>query len=235
MMMMMMCPLPQVVRWTLLAFAAAMVLVVQQQQESRNGVSNTAAVVLAFVPTAPAVMHPLRSISATTTTTTNTRGTALAMGMFGTKEVDADNLLTIVIPQKNVDDTTVAVLIEFVQSWGVEFFEDDAVTTTTPVKVLAVPNGVQLLFQKVASGYASRGLPRNDEKQKKQKKKKEPLQGGVEINVLDDAAAAAAAGVTVRAKRCHLDEDTMVKEMSETAIVTELKKAIAVWIQETAK
>ena len=36
----------------------------------------------------------------------------------------------------------------------------------------------------------------------------------------------------VLARRCNIDEDTMIKEMSEEAILNELKKAIRIWKEE---
>jgi hypothetical protein len=38
--------------------------------------------------------------------------------------------------------------------------------------------------------------------------------------------------VRVRARRCNIDEDTVIKEMSEEAILNQLKKALDVWKKE---
>jgi hypothetical protein len=38
--------------------------------------------------------------------------------------------------------------------------------------------------------------------------------------------------IQVRARRCDIDEDTMIKEMSEQAIINELQTAIDVWKKE---
>ena len=53
-------------------------------------------------------------------------------------------------------------------------------------------------------------------------------EGGVEILVeqLENG------DIQVIAKRCDFDEDTMIKEMSESAILEQLKKAIGVWKKE---
>jgi len=67
------------------------------------------------------------------------------------------------------------------------------------------------------------------------KKKEEKKQGGVEIQVVVKKLASASASASsysllqVRAKRCEVDEDTMIKEMSEEVIIQELTKAIGVW------
>jgi hypothetical protein len=57
------------------------------------------------------------------------------------------------------------------------------------------------------------------------KKKDEKKQGGVEILV----EKLSSSSLQVRAKRCEIDDDTMIKEMSEEVIIQELKKAIGVW------
>jgi hypothetical protein len=67
----------------------------------------------------------------------------------------------------------------------------------------------------------------NDDLKKKTttKKKDEKKQGGVEILV----EKLSSSSLQVRAKRCEIDDDTMIKEMSEEVIIQELKKAIGVW------
>eukprot|EP00568_Trieres_chinensis_P007980 CAMPEP_0183309332 /NCGR_PEP_ID=MMETSP0160_2-20130417/25020_1 /TAXON_ID=2839 ORGANISM="Odontella Sinensis, Strain Grunow 1884" /NCGR_SAMPLE_ID=MMETSP0160_2 /ASSEMBLY_ACC=CAM_ASM_000250 /LENGTH=130 /DNA_ID=CAMNT_0025473343 /DNA_START=369 /DNA_END=761 /DNA_ORIENTATION=+ len=118
---------------------------------------------------------------------------------------------------------------------------------TTPVKVFpsdGVPDeegvvsvsGVRLVFQATKTGNAYKS--KDEEKASKQddefgasdssevdEAKKE---GGVEILVekLNDGE------VRVRARRCDLDEDTMIKEMSEENIINKLKEAINVWKKE---
>ena len=57
------------------------------------------------------------------------------------------------------------------------------------------------------------------------KNKDEKKQGGVEVLV----EKLPSSSLQVRAKRCEVDDDTMIKEMSEEVIIQELKKAIGVW------
>jgi hypothetical protein len=86
--------------------------------------------------------------------------------------------------------------------------------------------GVKLLFKKVNTGYKDKDDEKNkDEKKKKEKVKKE---GGVEIRIsqLSDG------NLQVVASRCDLDEDTMIKEMSEQAIIDSLRKAWGAWKKE---
>ena len=69
----------------------------------------------------------------------------------------------------------------------------------------------------------------NTDTKKKKKKKNEVKQGGVEVLV----ERLSSGEVQVRARRCNIDEDTMIKEMSEEAIVSELKAALGIWKRET--
>jgi hypothetical protein len=73
---------------------------------------------------------------------------------------------------------------------------------------------------KTEEGDAPRKKAEGDDSKKK--KKKEKKQGGVEILV----EKLSFGGIRVRARRCDLDEDTMIKEMSEKAIIAELQTAI---------
>ena len=65
----------------------------------------------------------------------------------------------------------------------------------------------------------------NGDSKKTTKNKDEKKQGGVEVLV----EKLASSSLQVRAKRCEVDDDTMIKEMSEEVIIQELKKAIGVW------
>jgi hypothetical protein len=65
----------------------------------------------------------------------------------------------------------------------------------------------------------------NSEKKATTKKKDEKKQGGVEVLV----EKLSSSSLQVRAKRCEVDDDTMIKEMSEEVIIQELKKAIGIW------
>ena len=89
--------------------------------------------------------------------------------------------------------------------------------------------GVQILFQKVNTGYADRDKGKEDKKESPatdKQGKPEVKQGGVEIVVLADDDGGSE---KVVARRCEMDEDTMIKEMSEIVILKELHTAIDVW------
>merc|ERR1712238_123395 len=58
-------------------------------------------------------------------------------------------------------------------------------------------------------------------------KQEEKKQGGVQIFVEKLSGS-----LQVRAVRCEIDDDTVIKEMSEEAIIRELQKAINVWKKE---
>lgn len=104
-------------------------------------------------------------------------------------------------------------------------------------------NGVRILFQMTNTGdrYKSASEEREDEKTRSSgggggtTKKSSPTtnivgkarkEGGVEILIektLDNT-------IRVRARRCNMDDKTIVKEMSETVILKSLKKAVESWV-----
>mmetsp|Transcript_6695 Transcript_6695/g.8826 ORF Transcript_6695/g.8826 Transcript_6695/m.8826 type:complete len:282 (+) Transcript_6695:264-1109(+) len=103
-------------------------------------------------------------------------------------------------------------------------------------------SGVKLIFKpaKTGSAYKSKEEEKateekvsgyNDPSNDKKKKRKPKKEGGVQIVVekIDDGK------LRVRAFRCEMDEDTIIKEMSEEAIISNLKKAMNAWKkQQTA-
>ena len=101
--------------------------------------------------------------------------------------------------------------------------------TTEGVKFLT---SVQLLFQPPSggTGYGDKDDEKDDggNDNSNKKKKKKAAEGGVEVVVLEEASGR----LKILARRCNMDEDTMVKEMSEQAIIDELKKAIRIWKEE---
>lgn len=131
-------------------------------------------------------------------------------------------------------------LSDYVSTWS-KLLEGKGMGLTTPVKVRASVSqpiddesvvdhsGVQILFQKVESGYKSKKEEDQYEQQDEPKKEKKVIkQGGVEILVeklKDDS-------VQVRARRCEMEEETVIKEMSEATILKELKTALDVWKKE---
>jgi hypothetical protein len=139
-----------------------------------------------------------------------------------------------------------AALSEYIRLWA-DLFEDESkqrMGLTTPVKIfpsssvaegVADSAGVRIVFQKTKTGdkYKSSkdekaAESESDDDAPKKKKKDARLEGGVQVLVerLDTG------DMVVRATRSDFDEDTMIKEMSEETILSELKRAMDVWRRE---
>lgn len=128
-------------------------------------------------------------------------------------------------------------LCEYVEKWA-NLFTTGNIKLTTPVTVVKVSNensrGVRLLFQNTNTRYQSKSDEKEaadvdpttsqDDTSRKSKKKEATKQGGVEI-LVDKSTSS----IQVVASRCEIDEDTIIKEMSEETIIHELKQAIEVW------
>lgn len=131
-------------------------------------------------------------------------------------------------------------LSEYIQQWSKYFLDDPkGMGLVTPVNLLpsdttAVEDGVtqvsgvKIVFKKTKTGGSYKSSKEEkavEEGGRTVKKKKEIREGGVEILVeqLNDGK------VQVRVRRCETDEETTIKEMSEEAIVNDLKKAVGVW------
>ncbi|KAL3918322.1 MAG: hypothetical protein SGILL_004295 [Bacillariaceae sp.] len=146
-------------------------------------------------------------------------------------------------------------LSDYIRNKWAVLFTNGNIKLTTPVKLdnialsvsseddgVNVASGVRLLFQKVDTGYKSKEEEKQDEqsggykpptqakKEEKKKKEDETSQGGVEVLVeqLENGS------LRVKAQRCDVDDDTMVKEMSEEKILSELQQAIDVWKKDSA-
>lgn len=146
--------------------------------------------------------------------------------------------------QSNEGDVKFKGLSDYIQKWS-NLFETDpkGMGLTTPIKIfpskmepdgesVVACSGVRLVFKSMDTGYKSKdeessnqGATNQDKKKEKRKEKKE---GGVEVLV----EKLSSGEVRVRAQRCDVDEDTMIKEMSEERIIAELAKAIEVWKRE---
>jgi hypothetical protein len=160
-------------------------------------------------------------------------------GFGGDKTKSSDDLAS--YPKLASSDQKYESLSEYIRSWS-ELLESGGIRLTTPGKVEVVTavepqddvvssQGVQIIFQKTDTGYKSKeeeeAMERGEEEEKP-KKKKGVKEGGVEILV----EKLATDEVRVRVRRCNMDEDTVIKEMSEETILEELKKAIDVWKKE---
>lgn len=147
-------------------------------------------------------------------------------------------------------------LASYMEQWS-DRFNNGAKGTglTTPVTVSPsrfrnepdVPNvirkyGVCLEFKTTATGaaYKSKSEERELEKMSgKQQKSGPPLttlkqkkEGGIEILVEEVSKEDGKFELRVRAKRCNMDDNTVIKEMSEETILKRLNEAVEAWKKE---
>jgi len=168
-------------------------------------------------------------------------------GLFGDSSNSEDGLLAtydINVDSKDVDIRFES-LSDYITNKWINLFESGEIKLTTPVKLLKGENGIgqddssrpgntvrssscRLVFQKVDSGYESDEEEESADSESKSSDK-EQKQGGVEIEVQMISENDVAKSLRVEARRCEIDENTMIKEMSEEKIVKELQKAIDVW------
>jgi hypothetical protein len=167
----------------------------------------------------------------------------LFFGEGNTETADQDELKK--FPKLASSDDKFESLSLYIQTWSQQTFTQDGGKKsglTTPVSLILLPetksspdgnvvavSGVQLVFKPTKTGDAY--TTKNEEKAQEtaqgegSKKKKPKKEGGVEILVekLKDGQ------IQVRARRCELDEDTMIKSMSEETILGKLNEAIKAW------
>lgn len=181
-------------------------------------------------------------------------GTALK-GLFGgvfggdktvTSERDAVVLATYTIDAATEADASMKLdsLTDFLTVKWVGLFRSGTIQLTTPVEFVTnkvweaedgvdAVTGVQLIFKPKDSGYKKdQGYKKDegDEAAGEDKSKDEsPKEGGVEILV---EKLANSNKLRVRARRCEVDEGTIIKEMSEETIISELSQAVDAWKKE---
>jgi hypothetical protein len=140
------------------------------------------------------------------------------------------------------------------EKW-VRLFQTGTIQLTTPVDFVTAKvweaeegvesvEGVQLLFRKRTAAAGYKKAEEDDEKAEndgtdveastaggssKKKKKDEAKEGGVEILI---ERLAGSNQVRVRARRCEVEDGTIIKEMSEETIINELGQAIDAWKKE---
>ena len=160
--------------------------------------------------------------------------------LFGGDDKKENDELAVFSKLASDSDDKYQALADYVEKWS-KLFETGGIKLTTPVKVVAAEpeidedsdvvaaSGVCLLFQSTNTGYMSKAEEDAAEQGEPEEapKKEEKKQGGVEVLV----EKLESGEIRMRAQRCNMDEDTMIKEMSEDAIVTELMKAVDVWKQ----
>ena len=146
-------------------------------------------------------------------------------------------------------DTRFESLSEYVTKKWIRLFEVGTIKLTTPVQTLPGTydpglddeeeddkafvddaSGCRLVFRKVDTGYGDDDDDKNDDDDEREKENDdEPRQGGVEIVVQKRSKESL---LRVVARRCEIDEGTLIKEMSEEIILKELAKAVDVWKKE---
>jgi hypothetical protein len=82
------------------------------------------------------------------------------------------------------------------------------------------------LFLKTKTGYADKDKMKDDESPDREEAVIK--EGGVEVRV-DQLVGG---DLQVVASRCEVEEGTLIKEMSEQAIMDSLRKAVAAWKKE---
>jgi len=156
-------------------------------------------------------------------------------GLFGGDDASTDNGLLATYDVKLSGDTDLKVKYESLSDYIIDkwtmLFVDGTIPLTTPVRRSKNDNtSCRLIFEKVDTGYKSKKEEASSEAGDEEPKKKEKKQGGVEIEILspsDDEPI-----LQVRVTRCEIDDDTMIKEMSEEKILKELQTAIDIWKKE---
>ena len=170
------------------------------------------------------------------------RQNTVPLNLFFGKDKSADHDELKKFPKLG-SDTKFESLSLYIQTWSKQTFTEDGGKKsglTTPVTLIMLPDtqsseddnvvavsGVQLVFKptKTGNAYTSKNEEKAQENGGGSQKKKPKKEGGVEIIVekLKDGQ------VQVRARRCELDEDTMIKSMSEETILGKLNSAVKAW------
>ena len=162
--------------------------------------------------------------------------------LFGNDDTDRENKELarfsnlLVSSDMNIDVKFDSLSI-MVSSWSKMFSGNHKkMGLTTAVDVVELPKsddsaGVQLLFKKGMGGrsaYSDKDDKNDDDGDKKKDKEEKIKEGGVQvmINKTPDG------DLEVIAKRCEIEEETMIKEMSEQTIIDSLGQAMQAWKKE---
>jgi len=140
-------------------------------------------------------------------------------------------------------------LASYVEQWSDRFKKGAKGTgLTTPVSVVPsrfgkgndAPNvlrkfGVRLEFKQTKTGAAYKTASEEKELESNQPGNNSPIsnlrqkrEGGIEI-LVEEVKAGGKNELRVRAKRCNMDDNTAVKEMSEETILKRVREAVEVW------
>ena len=145
----------------------------------------------------------------------------------------------------NTNDVKFDSLSIMISEWSQLFAHDDdgsknkKMGLTTPVQVVPLAtqssgdvSGVQLLFQKSKVKSSSAYRDKDDEKKTDNNDTSNDnaaiKEGGIEVQVQKLSNGE----LQVVAKRCEIEEGTMIKEMSEQTILDSLRGAVNAWRKE---
>jgi len=170
--------------------------------------------------------------------------------------LDGPELYRIEINKAGVVDSNYKLLCEYLYGWAKLFEEEDGkkMGLSTPVTVTkseSTPWSVKIDFKATRTGASYKSSkeekdlemerkkyikPSNDQKkssdeegEEKKPMKKDAKEGGVEVLVELEPV------LRVRAKRCNMGYETIVKEMSEEIILKKLRDAIKFWLEKEIK
>ena len=167
------------------------------------------------------IFQPLHASTGNCRADTSPKSLFLFEGLFGQKDTGDDDLATFSLPADQSD-----ALAEYIRQWAGTL--PDSKLLTTPVEIVAMDDGAQILFRPKESTYKSKeeelATEEGMQEEDAMSDEKSIKQGGVEVLVDGEGE--------VVARRCEMEEGTMIREMSEEAIVESLKKAMDVWKSE---
>mmetsp|Transcript_9254 Transcript_9254/g.15318 ORF Transcript_9254/g.15318 Transcript_9254/m.15318 type:complete len:226 (+) Transcript_9254:153-830(+) len=161
--------------------------------------------------------------------------------LFGNDDADRENkelarFSNLLVSNDMNIDVKFDSLSIMISSWSKMFSGDHKkMGLTTAVDVLVLPTsddsaGVQLLFKKGTGGrsaYSDKD-DKNDDGDKKKEKQETIKEGGVQVTINKTPDG----DLEVIAKRCEIEEETMIKEMSEQTIIDSLGQAMQAWKKE---
>eukprot|EP00536_Pseudo-nitzschia_multiseries_P009980 jgi/Psemu1/306950/fgenesh1_kg.291_\ len=166
-------------------------------------------------------------------------------GLFGAEDSETDKrdkvLATFDIKLSDGADMNVKYdsLSDFITNKWLMLFANGSIQLTTPVSISKSDiagdvSTCRLIFEKVDTGYKNKkeegGGLEKDDGESATSEEKITKQGGVEISILPPSDTDLR--LEIRVTRCEIEDDTVIKEMSEEKILKELRKAIDIWRNE---
>lgn len=148
--------------------------------------------------------------------------------------LDGPELCRVKVPVSRTGSASLSSLSAFIEVWAQRFAQPGSGLTTAArvLRTTREPFGVAVEFRPTGGDYESA----KEEKERKEREaesgapkrkggRKQKREGGVEIVVEEGPV------LRVRARRCNMDDDTIVKAMSEELIVRRLQDDLAIWLK----